>query len=101
MRLMSLDEFLDTNGIAMAVVEQFDDYAVDVAVPPGWEPFQSPPATRVGHLARRPQRGTVLCQRGPDHGPGGGSAGRPRLRVDIPAGERLLCGGGSQTGSAW
>ena len=44
---MRLDEFLVSNGITMAVVEQFDEYAVDVAVPPGWEPFQSPPGTRV------------------------------------------------------
>jgi hypothetical protein len=42
-----LDEFLNVNGIPMAAVEQFDEYAVDVALPPGWEPFQSPPGTRV------------------------------------------------------
>ena len=44
---MRLDEFLDNSGIPVAVVEQFDEYAVDVALPPGWEPFQSPPGTRV------------------------------------------------------
>lgn len=31
----------------MAPVEQFDEYAVDVALPPGWEPFQYPPGTRI------------------------------------------------------
>ena len=31
----------------MAVVEQFNEYAVDVVLPPGWEPFQSPPGARV------------------------------------------------------
>ena len=44
---MRLDEFLDKNGIPVAAVEQFDEYVVDVALPPGWEPFQSPPGTRV------------------------------------------------------
>lgn len=42
-----LDEFLNVNGIPMAAVEQFEKFAVDVALPPGWEPFQSPPGTRV------------------------------------------------------
>jgi hypothetical protein len=47
LRRMRLDEFLDKDGIPTAVVEQFDDYSVDVALPSGWEPFQSPPGARV------------------------------------------------------
>lgn len=46
-RHLRLDEFLGNHDILMSVVEQFPEHAVDVALPPDWEPFQSPPDARV------------------------------------------------------
>lgn len=46
-RHLRLDEFLGNHDILMSVVEQFPEYAVDVALPPDWEPFHSPPDARV------------------------------------------------------
>jgi len=46
-RPVSFDEFISENGIPITVADQFDGYAVDVALPPGWEPFESAPGTRV------------------------------------------------------
>lgn len=55
-----LDQFVHQNGIPMAVVDQFDDYTVDVALPPGWEPFQSPAGARVCIWRQDPFR-TRFC----------------------------------------
>jgi len=46
-RPLRLDEFLGEHDIHMSAVEQFPEYAVDVALPSNWEPFQSPPEARV------------------------------------------------------
>lgn len=43
---MRLDKFAEKHRISMAVVDQFGGYSVEVALPPDWEAFASPPGTR-------------------------------------------------------
>ncbi|MDD7814689.1 LpqN/LpqT family lipoprotein [Mycobacterium sp. CSUR Q5927] len=38
---MRFDEFVALNGVALSPVDRFDGFAVDVGVPPDWEPFDS------------------------------------------------------------
>lgn len=38
---MRFDEFMAQNRVAVAPVDRFDGFAVDVDVPPNWEPFDS------------------------------------------------------------
>jgi hypothetical protein len=35
------EEFVARNGIAVAPVDRFDGFSVDVGIPPDWEPFDS------------------------------------------------------------
>lgn len=38
---MRFDEFMAGYGVVMSPVDRFDGFAVDVGVPPDWEPFDS------------------------------------------------------------
>lgn len=44
---MRFDEFVQKRGLAVFPVDQFAGLAVQVGVPPGWEPFDSAPGVRV------------------------------------------------------
>lgn len=44
---MRFDEFVEKYGIAVSPFDRFVGFAVEVGVPPGWEPFDSTPGMRV------------------------------------------------------
>lgn len=44
---MRFDEFIAGNGVAVSAVDRFDGFAVDVGVPPDWDPFDSAPGIGV------------------------------------------------------
>lgn len=44
---MRFDEFMARNGVAASAVDRFDGLAVDVGVPPDWDPFDSAPGIGV------------------------------------------------------
>lgn len=44
---MRFDEFMARNGVAVSAVDRFDGLAVDVGVPPDWDPFDSAPGIGV------------------------------------------------------
>jgi len=44
---MRFDEFVNKRGLAVFPVDRFAGLAVQVGVPPGWEPFDSAPGARV------------------------------------------------------